>query len=446
MLERDAHPRRRMGLAWWLVPALLLVAACSSPGDGGSGLPWKSGSWVNGGGDRLRRFEAMRGRPADAVTQSLRGKGTWAEHAGAASEADVDREFRQPPSDWASSPPSFAGIFEGSAWMSHVWGGYPATEHRRRIIHLAWMGVVPRAVGNRWQGGRYTNPSIWRQIREGAADKYMFLLGRKFAYLDQKYGDTNHPMTIDLGYEWTLTSHRDLPEGSYWRDGVKHYTYQDFPYGWSRLVRVFKEGYEYQRGRPCDYRFSWRPQLRFVSLDRADPEGNRPVRHEELWPNLAQGWVIPADVVIDGVTVLPAGPIGRAADIVAVSWHDSSKEQVRGASIDEPGSNWRKILGGFPTHWGLQEVADFARQQGVLMAFPEWAARGASHPPPSARPGDVYRFTFAFFQRNADVLAYETVFDQGSGNLYRPWSPAPPSPEQDPLLVYRELWGSAGGA
>ena len=193
------------------------------------------------------------------------------------------------------------------------------------------------------------------------------------------------------------------------------------------------------------YRFAWRPQLRFVALDRTSSE-NRLVRHEELWPNLAQDWIIAEDVVIDGVKVLPAGPIGRAADILAVSWHDSSRERVRGSSSTAPGNNWQQILDGFPTHWGLQEAADFAARQGVLLALPEWAARGASHPPASPYPGDVYRFTFAFLKRNAGILAYETVFDQGSGNLYRPWTPTPPSPEQDPLRVYRELWGSGPGA
>lgn len=406
----------------------------ANPRVGLSGLPWNSGSWVNGSNDRMERFEAYRNRPSDAVTQSIPNRyETWAGFAGASSEAQVNTEFAQSPSAFR---PTFAGFFSDANWFRHVWGGSPATEHRQRIIHLAWMDPIPHSVGNGWGGGRYENPRVWQQIKDGSADKYAFLLGRKFAYLDAQNGDTRFPMTIDFAYEFTLLTHNQLPEGSYMDGATKRYAYQDFPYGWSRLVKAIKEGYKYQRGRDCPYRFSWRPQLRFIVDDRTSSSPHT-IRHEEIFPNRVADWA-PGASVIDGVTVIPAGPIGRMADLVGVSWHDSSKEMVRGSTAAS--GNWEAIYRGYPSHWGLQEVADFARAQGVHVVFPEWAARRASHPPASPNPGDVYRMTYEFFRRNASIMAYETVFDQGSGSLYNAWDPVQP-PAQNPATVYKELFG-----
>lgn len=404
-----------------------------------SGLPWNSGCWVNGGSDKLRQFETYIGHKADAVTQSMPVRfDTWAGFAGADSESQVDQEFNQSP---AAFNPRFTGVFSGTSWMSHVWGnGLPATEHRKRIIHLAWMDPIPNNIGNGWTGERYQNPRVWRMIMDGDADKYAFLLGRKFAALDERYGDTAFPMTIDLGYEMTLQTHNQLPEGSYMDGATLRYTYQDYPYGYSRMARVFREGYAYQRGKPCPYRFSFRPQMRFIKDDRTRGGGNT-IRHEQLFPNNAANWEIPAPVVINGVTVLPAGKIGPQVQLVGMSWHDSSKEMVKGSSPTAPGNNWAKISAGFPTHWGMQEAANFAAANNVRLIFPEWAARSGRHPPVSENPGDVYRYTFDFFTRNKAIIEYETVFDIGSGNLYGPWTPAQPA-DQEPRLVYHELWGN----
>lgn len=403
-----------------------------------SPLDWNSGCWVNGGNDRLQVYQAYVERLADAVTQSMPVRvETWANFAGADSDSQLDNEFNQPP---ATFNPRFGGVFHGTSWMSHVWGnGLPAREHRKRIIHLAWMDPIPDTIGNGYRNGNYRNPRVWRQVMDGEGDKYAFLLGRKFAYLDEQYGDTAFPMTIDLAYEFTLEKHKQLPEGSYMDGATLRYAYQDFPYGYARMARVFREGYAYQRGRPCPYRFSFRPQLRFIVADRT--RGNQIIRHEQLFPNLVANWQIPNPVVINGVTVLPAGPIGAQVQLVGASWHDSSKELVRGSSATAPGNNWAKINEGFPTHWGLQEIADFAAANNVRVAFPEWGARGAHEPPVSTHPGDFYRITYDFFVRNKAILEYETVFDIGGGNLYRPWEPAQP-PEQEPRLVYKQLWGN----
>ena len=76
----------------------------------------------------------------------------------------------------------------------------------------------------------------------GAGDKYFFLRGRKFACLDAQYGDPAFPMSLDLTYEWTLTTHPSWPGGVYQLNGQTKETFRDFPYGWARLARVFREG------------------------------------------------------------------------------------------------------------------------------------------------------------------------------------------------------------
>ena len=152
-------------------------------------------------------------------------------------------------------------------------------------------------------------------------------------------------------------------------------------------------------------------------------------------------WNIPEDVKIGGVVVLPKGPIGPQADLMAVSWHDSSVEYVKGSSPTDPGNNWQKILDGSPAYWGFTDALNFARAQRVPFCFPEWGAvrKTAGKGRVSACPGDVYRFTRWLFENNLDVLAYENVFDQGSGDLKKPWVPTQPA-DQDPLIVYRQLW------
>lgn len=403
------------------------------PHVGKSGMPWNAGSWINGSNDRMQKYVDLMGREPDAVTQGMGDVEIWPNVGGADSEAEVDRDFNRTPAEWVSTAPLFRGVFQDQGWFGHIWGDYPATVHRRRIINLDWAEPIPRSVGNRWTGSTYTNPTLYRDIKEGAADKYVFLLGRKFAYLDQRDGDPSYPMTLDWFYEFTLESHGKSPEGSYMEGSEKKYTYQDFPYAWARWIRVFKEGYKYQRGRYPNYDIAFRPQLSFINSDRRG--GGRTVRHEELWPNDVANWNVSARV-INGVTVLPAGPIGRQIDLVGASWHDSSFERVRGATRTAADSNWDRILNGNAGFWGFNEIAAFARAKGVYMVFPEWAPRreGAA----STHPADVIRFTYWFFDTNKDILHHENYFDQGDGSFYTTW-PATSS-GQVPLPTYKELW------
>jgi hypothetical protein len=399
-------------------------------------MPWNSGNWINGEDDRMAQYTNFIGHEPDAVTQSIPYQvETWANFAGALSETVVDQEFSRTPTQWTSTPPSFEGVFKNGAWMSHIWGGYPATEHRKRIIHLGWMDVIPQESSNAWTGSDYKNPQVWRDIKEGKYDKYFFLLGRKFAYLDQKHGETAYPMTFDFPYEWTLETHTSSPEGSYVIGSTKYFTYQDFPYGWARMHRVFAEGYKYQRGKVMPYNFAWRPQLQFIHSDKRG--GGSTIRHETIWPNDIANWQVTTNV-INGVTVLPAGPIGKTVHLVGASWHDSSFVEVRGDSATASNNTWASVLAGNNMNWGLNEVITFAKAKGVGVMFPEWGAHRPEEINPSDYPGDFYRFTYAYFLANKNVLSYETVFDQGDGSLYQPWV----YNSQDAIAVYKLLWGN----
>jgi hypothetical protein len=271
-------------------------------------------------------------------------------------------------------------------------------------------------------------------MKEGDYDKYIFLLGRKFAYLDKQYGDPAFPMTIDFFYEFTLETHGKSPEGSYTDATGKHFTYQDFQYAFARWIRVFKEGYKYQRGSECPYNVSWRPQLNFINSDRRG--GGSTIRHEALWPNSVAGWT-PGAHIINGITVFPDGPVGRTVDFVGASWHDSSFQKVKGASATDPGNNWAALLAGNAQFWGFNEIAAFARAQGVKMVFPEWAPRRETAGI-SPYPADMIRFTYAFFNANKDILDHENLFEQGDGDMYAPWPTIPSG--QNPVPVYHELW------
>ena len=138
---------------------VLLTWSLSSPAAGRfgpgplSGQPWFSGSWVNGGPDRLADFEKYRGLKSDCVEQGMPGMTHWYQDAGCDSEAQVDKEFAQAPADFK---PALGGVFKDTAWRSHIWGGYPATEHRKRLIHLGWMNTIPKSVGN----GSGKNPRL----------------------------------------------------------------------------------------------------------------------------------------------------------------------------------------------------------------------------------------------------------------------------------------------
>lgn len=400
---------------------------------GKSGMPWNAGSWINGSDDRMQKYVTLMGHEPDAVTQGMADVTIWPNVGGADSEAEIDRDFSRSPAEWRTSAPLFRGVFQDTAWFGHIWGNYPATVHRRRIINLDWAEPIPTTVGNRWNGTTYSNPTLYKDIKEGAADKYIFLLGRKFAYLDMRDGDPDYPMTIDFFYEFTLESHGKSPEGSYMDGASKRFTYQDFPYAWARWIRVFKEGYKYQRGQYPNYLVAFRPQLSFINSDRRG--GGSTIRHEQLWPNDVASWN-PGERVINGITVLPSGPIGRQIDLVGASWHDSSFERVRGSSATAPGNNWNRILEGNAGFWGFNEIRDFAIAKGVKMVFPEWAPRREGNA--STHPSDVIRFTYAFFDANKALLDHESYFDQGDGSIYLPW-PANES-GQNPIETYKELW------
>ena len=95
------------------------------------------------------------------------------------------------------------------------------------------------------------------------------------------------------------------------------------------------------------------------------------------------------------------------------------------------------MLNGNGSLWGLNDIVAFANQEGVKMRFPEWGAHRPEYDDPSDYPSDFYRFTYNFFLTNKSNLAYETVFDQGDGNLYKPWV----FNGQDAIATYKELWG-----
>jgi hypothetical protein len=109
--------------------------------------------------------------------------------------------------------------------------------------------------------------------------------------------------------------------------------------------------------------------IEILKYSVTDAKGNA-VRHERLWPNQAANWNIPEDVKIGEVAVLPKGPIGPQADLVAVSWHDSSVEYVKGISRTDPGNNWQKILDGSPAYWGFRDALEFrpCRASAVLLS------------------------------------------------------------------------------
>ncbi len=415
-----------------------VYAAVFSGHVGKSGMPWNAGSWINGSSDHMQNYIDLMGHEPDSVTQGMGDVVTWPNVGGADSEAETDRDFNRTPAAWNADPPLFHGVFQDEGWFRHIWGDYPATVHRKRIIHLDWAEPIPSTLGNRWTGSTYANPTIYRDIKNGDADKYLFLLGRKFAYLDQRDGDPAFPMTMDWFYEFTLETHGKSPEGSYTDATGKHFTYQDFPYAWARWIRVFKEGYKYQRGQYPNYYFAFRPQLQFINSDRRG--GGSTIRHEQLWPNNVASWS-PGTRIINGITVLPPGPIGKQIDFVGASWHDSSMVRVQGESATAPGNNWNQILAGNAGFWGFNEIVAFARAQGVRMVFPEWAPRreGAAA---STHPADVIRFTYAFFNANQDILDHEDYFDQGDGSIYSAW-PANES-GQDPIAVYKTLWRGDG--
>jgi hypothetical protein len=400
---------------------------------GKSGMPWNAGQWINGGSDRIEQYTRFMGHESDAVTQGMGDVTTWPNVGGADSEAEVDADFNRSPAEWNARGPVFHGVFTDAGWFRHIWGAFPATEARKRIIHLDWAEPIPSTVGNKWNGSNYANPTLYKDIKEGAADKYIFLLGRKFAWLDRRDGDPAFPMTLDFFYEFTLETHGKSPEGSYTDATGKHFTYQDFPYAVARWTRVFMEGCRYQRGSPCPYLFNWRPQLNFINSDRRG--GGSTIRSEVMWPNNVASWA-PGQRIINGVTVLPPGPVGKTIDFVSASWHDSSFDHVQGSSATAPGNNWARILAGNAAYWGFNEIAAFARAQGVKMTFPEWAPRREGNFSPYA--ADVIRFTYAFFNANKDILDHESYFDQGDGSIYQDWPDALAG--QDPRPVYRQLW------
>jgi hypothetical protein len=401
----------------------VVVTPASIPIEKGplSGYAWPTGNWINGTNE-LAAFENFRGFKSDVVTQSM-GRTIneiWPHVAGAASEAIVDAELAQSPTEFK---PTFNGVFKPTAWPRHIWGP-EAVEHRKRRIHLAWMDVIPKAAGN--NNGK--NPAVWKEIRSGAADKYFFLLGRKFAFRDLQDGDPAYNMVFDLVYEWTLVTHSSWPGGG---------AHVDFPYGWARMAKAFKQGYAYQRGTPCPYLWAWRPQLRFSVKDAA----GKPVRHEALFPNNIAGESF-AENKINGIVVMPGGPIGKTVDLIGVSWHDSAAEQVRGETVDGANSNWKKILAGTENFWGMQEMADFARREGLKIILPEWAPKQAGKYGASKNPADVIRFTHYFLQINRDIVAYETYFQLGEGRLSGTWKPEQPA-GNDPGQIYKSLWKAA---
>ena len=112
-------------IQWPMMTGLILLTwSLPSPATGRmgpgplSGLPWFSGSWVNGGPDRLADSEKYRGLKSDCVEQGMPGMTHWYQDAGCDSEAQVDKEFAQAPADFK---PALGGVFKDTAWRSHIW-------------------------------------------------------------------------------------------------------------------------------------------------------------------------------------------------------------------------------------------------------------------------------------------------------------------------------------
>ena len=405
-------------------------------------IGWDSGCWVHGGNSRLDEYESFVGRRPDCGTQSIQTGDNWWEMCWNSSAGTANSDFAESP---GSFNPELAGLYTSPFpdWPKNIWG-VNSSDVRQIIIVVCWIEAIPRAWSNKWTGSIYQNPTLWRDIMGGAADKYMFLLGRKWAFMDAS-APSVYQKIFDLSYEFTLPGRAQNPEGSYTLNGAKRYTYQDFPFGWTRMARVFREGYKYQAGlssiADVPVYFGWRPQVRYLYRDRQ--EGSTRVTHEEVFANLAKDWVIPNDVIIDGVTVLPAGRIGAQANLCGVSWHDSGAAgdgQFRGSSATAPNNTWALTDNGSPTHWGMNRVPQFCREQGVGWFLPEWSARGLTvSNAPSQYPRDFVIYTHDLINRNKDVMIVECNFNQGhSGHT----SSFDGGAGQNPWPTYYDLWNN----
>lgn len=92
-------------------------------------------------------------------------------------------------------------------------------------------------------------------------------------------------------------------------------------------------------------------------------------------------------------------------------------------------ADWQAFVGG---EKGPDTWAEYARERGKPLAMAEWGV---------SRNGDNPLFVakmFEWFQKNADILAYEAYFNRSEYGLYDPSS----NPQS--AAMYRRLWGGGG--
>jgi hypothetical protein len=399
-----------------------------------SGYPhfW-TGGWISAT-DKAAAFAADRGMDFDAVTSSLRPGSEWYQLAGFDSQAAFDSAFDATPGQF--DPPNqgaFSGDY-GTNLRPNLWEGSKAELYRQALYHIGLTSHVPGSRGN----ADCSNPGLWYEMAvNGVGDEYYFMLGRQFAARDAQH-PRPQPTTIDWGYEWSFNSDPhtpcDLrpnpPNGPGW---------QWWRNAWSRGVKAFKLGYEYQSGAGCPCRFSWRPHQKYEIVDARPGQNNRKVHFTEIFPNDVASATVAARTY-RGRQVMVAGPLGRQVDFVGLSLHDNTPDPPGVVSGDtrSQSNNWDAVLDGSDRFWGLRQVFAFARQKQVLVVLPEWAPyRGTSHPV-SEYPGGYIRLMHETIMAGRDVFAYETFFCQGDGTIDG-W-PTLPAGRDDPKPVYLDLW------
>lgn len=446
-----------------------------------SGVKWYSGGWFN---LNIESFEIDRGtggiagrRNADCATQSKTSIScpNWANWAGCVDEAAFNAQWDRTPQQWRDSNASVnindgrlsaAGVptfglstgtgdtFSGTntsfrhngfaGFLGNVWSGPQATYFRttNRLTHVGWYRTIPVSHSN----AANARPQTWDEAAAGQFDRYYFMMGRKYAFLDWKYGyGTSRKLTVDLMYENLFTQYTDFP-GTAW---------QNWRIAWLRFAKALRAGYAFQAGAACPYWFCWRPPQQ-SSVSGAT--------HEQLVPNQAQGTSITA-TSYRSTPILPAGAIGRQLDIIGLSLHDNLPGGFANVlfpdeqNITNQGTNtWALHLDGVSNAWGLRTMLEACRAQGVWACFPEWgpfknihssSSQGFVRNNPSKAPAGYCRLLYQTWSQYLDVMAYECNFHSGDSLLWNQWvgrtdpfiggTPVT-APRVEPGPVYKQLW------
>ena len=141
--------------------------------------------------------------------------------------------------------------------------------------------------------------------------------------------------------------------------------------------------------RPKDYVACWRRVVRSAEIAA---------------PGLLWDWCVNRGRSSVGIDPRQAYPGDRYVDIVGVDSFD-------GYPPATTRSGWREQVAG---EFALQFWADFARSHRKGFSVPEWAVYSGKEWGPNGggdNPAYIARM-FAFFRRNADVLTYETYFNE----------------------------------